>query len=185
MWKTAFDYIIPALAAGIAAAVSLLLHKYKVKKIHRDVADLVLNKKVSRQMGIVNGILNVLWMEMKDDYSKLIFTDYNIDIISDKKCDERKSFFMATFETKIPLMDKYEIEFRRNGIEEWEDYDISARVDRIFAFVTEEFEKNFCPNRKELVTKVMKSFRDHEARYKKLFTDLYNSARNVYEEEKG
>lgn len=183
MWEKALDYIIPFFVALITGTGGMLLHKKKVKKIYYDMEDLILNKKVSRQMGIVNGILNVLWSKMKEDYANMILKNYKIDIISNIKCDERKSFFNATFDTKVPLMDKYEIEFRRNGIEQWEDHDIEARVNRMFAFVIEEFEKNFHPNKEEIVKLVMDEFKEHEERYKKLFTDLYNSAKCVYDEE--
>ena len=85
--------------------------------------------------------------------------------------------------TKVPLMDKYEIEFRRNGIDEWGEHDVIARVNRIFAFVMEEFEKNFDPKREDLVRTVMDAFKENEEKYKRLFTDLYNAAKHVDNEE--
>ena len=90
------EYAIPSIVAlSAGAGFGLLARRKKIHDIidakekprKKENDDLLLEKKVFRQMGVVNGVLNVLWKVMKKDYADLVFKKYNIDIISDKKCD--------------------------------------------------------------------------------------------------
>ena len=182
-WK----YGIPVLIAFFSGGgTGWLTRQKKIKKLidercgecsYKQIA--LTEEHVARRMSVAKGYLDLIWRDMKIEYAELVSKEYKIDIISDKKCDESKSFFLATYETKIPLMEKYENEFRRNGIELWEDHDVQSRAKRMFAFIAEEFEDNFRPKKKELSKKVVLGLNEKKDKYIMKLVELYNSARHV------